>query len=208
MSGEEKNDLRAELKVLREELNARNPDAGETIASKFPIKLLERYGPVVAGYWPMGSEVDPRPLMAKLTQAGAHLALPYIDTNEQMSFRAWSQGDSLVKGPFGLQQPAENASAVSPTLILLPLLAFDKVGNRIGYGKGYYDRALEALRDEGRVFACGVGFHAQMLDHLPTDPHDQPLDWAITERGSVPIFMMRNFGGQGEESPDNGPGVA
>ena len=67
------------------------------------------------------------------------------------------------------------------------------MGTRVGYGQGHYDRALERLRADGRVFTCGLGFHGQMLDDLPSEPHDQPLDWAVTERGSVPIFMMRTF---------------
>ena len=88
----------------------------------------------------------------------------------------------------------------------MPLLAFDGMGVRLGYGKGHYDRALSSLRENGRVFACGLGFHAQMLDVLPAEPHDQPLDWAVTERGSVPIFMMRTFKGDG--GGDDGPGAA
>ena len=207
MSADDKQALRADLKELREELSARDPDAGEAVAAKFPLKLLERYGPIVAGYWPIGSEIDPRPLMDKLAAAGATLALPRLDADGSMSFRAWQPSDELESRPFGLSEPLESAPAVHPTLVLMPLLAFDKVGNRLGYGKGHYDRALTALREEGRVFACGLGFYGQMLDDLPAEPHDQPLDWAVTERGSVPIFMMRNFGGAG--SPDDeGPDAA
>ena len=203
--------LRAELKELRDELHARDPDAGLTIAGKFPLKLLERYGPVVAGYWPIGSEVDPRPLMARLAEAGATLALPRLDDDGSMSFRLWRDGEELERRAFGLSEPAESAPRVHPTLVLLPLLGFDKVGTRIGYGKGHYDKALEALREDGRVFACGVGFYGQMLDELPAEPHDQPLDWAMTERGSVPIFMMRNFAGGddgGNGSNGSGPSAA
>ena len=185
--------LRAELKELREEASARDPDAGETLAAKFPLKLLERYGPIVAGYIPIGSEIDPRPLMEKLAQAGAKLALPRLDEDGTMSFRLWSPGDPLEDKPFGLSEPSGDAIAVKPGLILVPLLGFDSQGNRIGYGKGHYDRALAELRADGAVFACGVAFHAQMVDDLPAEDHDQPLDWAVTERGSVPIFMMRAF---------------
>ena len=207
MSQDYKNALRAELKVLREELAARAPDAGDAIAAKFPMKLLERYGPIVAGYWPIGSEIDPRPLMEKLASAGARLALPRLEPDGTMAFRAWQPLDDLEKRAFGLSEPHDTAPPVHPTLVLMPLLAFDKVGTRIGYGKGHYDRALSGLREEGRVFACGLGFYGQMLDDLPAEPHDQPLDWAVTERGSVPIFMMRNFGG-GAAPDDDGPGAA
>lgn len=203
-----KTTLRAELKTLRDEVSARDPDAAETLAAKFPMKLLERYGPVVGGYWPIGSEMDPRPVMQKLEAAGAKLALPRINEDNAMSFRQWQVGDDLDKGPFGLSEPHQDAPHIEPTLILLPLLGFDKLGTRLGYGKGFYDRMLTGLRTQGRVFACGLGFHAQMLDELPAEPHDQPLDWAVTERGSVPIFMMRTFAREEDTGNDDGPGAA
>ena len=210
MSAEEKAALRHELKTVREEAHARDPDAGETLAGKFPLKLLERYGPVVAGYLPIGSEIDPQPLMARLEAEGAQLALPRLEADGSMTFRRWMDGDALESGPMGLQQPPETAKVVQPTLILMPLLAFDNLGVRLGYGKGHYDRAIKALREAGRVFACGIGFHAQMIDELPSEPHDQPLDWAVTERGSVPIFMMRTFreNAANGSDPDDGPGAA
>lgn len=193
--------LRVELKALREEAHARDPDAGETLAAKFPMKLFERYGPVVAGYFPIGSEIDPRPLMEKLAAAGAKLALPRLEADGSMSFRLWHPKDSLVDGTFGLSEPSGDAVRVHPGLVLMPLLGFDGQGTRLGYGKGHYDRALAALRQDGAVFACGLAFHAQMVDDLPREDHDEALDWAVTERGSVPIFMMRAFarddGGEG-----------
>ena len=203
-----KDDLRAELKDLRAELAARDPDAGETLAEKFPMKLLDRYGPLVAGYLPIRDEIDPRPLMQKLEEAGAKLCLPRVnDDGYQMTYRSWAMGDLLEDRPFGLQEPLASAEIVQPTLILVPLLAFDGMGNRLGYGKGHYDRALASLRENGRAFACAVAFHGQMIDAVPAEPHDQLLDWAITERGSVPLFMMRNMK-QLAGSDDEGPGAA
>ena len=201
MSAADKQALRDELKTLREEAHARDQDAGETLADKFPMKLLERYGPIVSGYLPIGSEIDPRPLMEKLAKAGAKLALPRIDAGE-MSFRLWQPGDALEDRPFGLSEPSEDAVRVQPTLMLVPLLGFDGAGTRIGYGKGHYDRAISDIRKDGRVFTCGLGFHAQMMDNLPVENHDEPLDWAVTERGSVPIFMMRTFAKSGGDGPD------
>ena len=132
--GDEKAALRRELKTLREEAHARDPDAGETLATKFPLKLLERYGPVVAGYLPIGSEIDPLPLMERIEGEGAKLALPRLETDGSMTFRAWSQGAGLEDGPMGLRQPLEGADLVHPTLVLMPLLAFDGMGVRLGYG--------------------------------------------------------------------------
>ena len=201
----DKTELRAGMNELRAELSARNPDAGEMLADKFPMKLLERYGPVVAGYLPIGDEIDPQPLMQKLEAAGAQLCLPRVnDDGEGMTYRAWSFGDALEDRPFGLQEPLAVTEVAHPTLILVPLLAFDNAGNRLGYGKGHYDRALESLREQGRAFACAVAFHGQLIDAVPAEPHDQLLDWAITEIGSVPLFMMRamkDVGGTDDEGP-------
>ena len=201
-----KADLRAELKDLRAELAARDPDAGETLAEKFPMKLLERYGPLVAGYLPIRDEIDPRPLMRKLEDAGAQLCLPRVDDDGVgMTYRKWAFGSPLEDRPFGLQEPPATAELAEPTLILVPLLAFDGMGNRLGYGKGHYDRALSSLRENGRAFACAVAFFGQQIDEVPSEPHDQLLDWAVTEQGSVPLFMMRNMkalAGADDDGPD------
>ncbi|MEL7110046.1 MAG: 5-formyltetrahydrofolate cyclo-ligase [Pseudomonadota bacterium] len=183
--------LRTEMKALREELSARDPDAGETLADKFPMKLFERYGPTVAVYLPIGSEIDPKPLMSKLIAAGANLALPCVQDDGTMVYRAYKRGDMLEQRPFGLLEPNAEVPLVNPTLVITPLLAFDRNGNRLGYGKGHYDRALAKLRENGRVFVCGLAFFGQEVEAVPAESHDIPLDWVMTERGSIPLFMMR-----------------
>lgn len=187
----DKSALRTEMKELREELSARDPDAGETLADKFPLKLFERYGPTVAVYLPIGSEIDPRPLMGKLIVAGANLALPCVQDDGTMVYRAYKRGDMLEQRPFGLLEPNGEVPLVNPTLVITPLLAFDRNGNRLGYGKGHYDRALAKLRESGRVFVCGLAFFGQEVEAVPAESHDVPLDWVMTERGSIPLFMMR-----------------
>ncbi len=191
MSAGAKDVLRAALKELRAELSARDPDAGDTLADKFPLKLLERYGPNVAAYLPIGSEIDPRPLMKRLASNGAELCLPRVEEDGTMTYRAWAPGEPLEARPFGLSEPAGDAPFVSPTLVLAPLLGYDRAGNRLGYGQGHYDRALSKLREQGRVFVCGLAFFDQEVETLPSEPHDIPLDWVMTERGSIPVFMMR-----------------
>lgn len=189
---DEKENLRQQLKEVRAELSARDPDAGETLASKFPMKLLERYGPCVSAYWPIGSEIDPLPLIRRLKNEGdADICLPRVEADGSMSFRAWAPGNALEDRPFGLKEPPEDTPIVTPTLVLTPLLAFDRQGTRLGYGKGHYDRALSRLRSEGRVFVCGLAFFGQEAETLPAEDHDIPLDWVMTERGSIPLFMMR-----------------
>ena len=196
---EEKDLLRAALKDRREELAARDPDAGETLASKFPMKLFERYGPTVALYLPIGSEIDPKPLMGKLVAAGAKLALPCVQDDGSMVYRAYTRGDMLEQRAFGLLEPNPEVPEVNPTLVITPLLGFDRNGNRLGYGKGHYDRALTRLRDQGRVFVCGLAYFGQEVEEVPAEPHDVPLDWVMTERGSIPLFMMRAMA---ENAPD------
>jgi len=198
----DKAELRAQLKELRAELDARDPDAGETLADKFPMKLLERYGPMVSAYWPIGSEMDPFPLIRRLKNEGnADICLPRVEEDGSMTFRAWAPGNALEDRPFGLSEPPADTEIVTPTLVLAPLLGFDRSGNRLGYGKGHYDRALQKLRAEGRVFVCGLAFFGQEVDEIPAEAHDIPLDWVMTERGSIPIFMMRAMS---ETAPESG----
>lgn len=189
----EKTRLRAEMKEIRAEAAARDPDASENLADAFPMKLLGRFGPIVSGYLPIGFEMDPGPLMRRLQSNGAQLSLPRVELDGTMTFRSWAWDDPLVEGPFGLRQPQHDAEPVLPTLLLLPLLAFDLMGNRLGYGQGHYDRAIETLRSKSRAFSCAVAYQAQLVEELPNEPHDQPLDWAITENGSTPLFMLRGF---------------
>lgn len=182
------------MRTLRAEAAARDPDSAEKLADHFPMKLLERYGPVVAGYVAINEEIDPSHLLKKLARAGAELCLPRIeDDGETMTWRLWSPGEPLERRPFGLSEPGADAPVAAPTLILTPLLAFDGMGNRLGYGKGHYDRAVGQLRQDGRAFCCALAYAAQQIDAVPSDPHDQPLDWAVTPIGSVPLFMMRNM---------------
>jgi len=188
----DKTQLRHRMRTIRAEAAARDPDAAERLAELFPMKLLERYGPVISGYVAINEELDPMPLMKRLADSGAELCLPRM-TERGISWRLWSFGEPLERRPFGLSEPPEDAPEAEPTLILTPLLAFDAKGNRLGYGRGHYDGALAALREKGRAFACAVAYAAQQIDSVPIEPHDQPLDWAITPVGSIPLFMMRNM---------------
>ncbi|MEQ9435485.1 5-formyltetrahydrofolate cyclo-ligase [Hyphomonas sp.] len=198
----DKTQLRHRMRTLRAEAAARDPDAAEKLAELFPMKLLERYGPVVAGYVPINEEIDPTPLMQRLSRAGAELCLPRVEDDGRMTWRMWSLGEPLERRPFGLSEPGLDAPETAPTLILTPLLAFDAMGNRLGYGKGHYDRAIARLREAGRTFACALAYHAQQIDSVPALDHDQPLDWAVTPIGSVPLFMMRNMKALNTNTPD------
>ncbi len=146
--------------------------------------LAERAGQVVAGYLPMRTEIDPRPAMA-LAAARGPVCVPVTHGRGRgLTFRAWRPDAPLVDGGFGTQVPAEGA-ALRPDVLIVPCLAFDAAGTRLGYGAGHYDRTLEALRAEGPCFAIGLAFAAQQVEGLPTEPTDQPLDLVVTERGTL-----------------------
>ncbi|MFN3685717.1 5-formyltetrahydrofolate cyclo-ligase [Salinarimonas sp.] len=135
---------------------------------------------VVAGYWPMRAEVDPRAAFAPLVARGIALALPFV-ADPTLVFRAYAPGDALVRGPFGVEAPGEGAPAVRPDLLLVPLARFDRACHRIGYGKGHYDRALAALSEKGPVVAIGLAFAVQEAQTVPAEDHDRALDAVITE---------------------------
>lgn len=134
----------------------------------------------VGAYWPIRSEADPRPAMEALAASGAEVALPRV-VHAHLSFRLWRPGDGLLKGGFGLQEPSEDAPEVLPTALLVPLAAFDREGGRIGYGKGYYDRAIAALSVHHPVLTIGLAYAVQEVGSVPAESHDHPLDAIITE---------------------------
>ncbi|MFH6785780.1 MULTISPECIES: 5-formyltetrahydrofolate cyclo-ligase [Methylobacterium] len=139
---------------------------------------------VVSAYWPIRSEVDVRPLLTALRARGQAVALPQV-TPDGLVFRLAAEGDSLAAGGFGLSEPGPGAPVVDPRALLVPLAAFDRRGHRIGYGKGYYDRALARLDAPARALAIGIAFSAQEIPRVPDGPHDRPLDGIVTEAGLI-----------------------
>ncbi|NLH82053.1 MAG: 5-formyltetrahydrofolate cyclo-ligase [Phyllobacteriaceae bacterium] len=159
--------------------------AAEVVAATEALPLLPA-GTVVAGYFPIRSELDPRPLMRRLVALGALPALPAVGADgETLTFRLWREGDALVAAAFGLSEPPADAPAVDPDVLLMPLAAFDAKGDRIGYGKGHYDRALERLEREKPRLKVGLAFSCQRVDRVPAEPHDRPLDLVLTEAGAI-----------------------
>jgi len=139
---------------------------------------------VVSGFWPMRSEVDVRPLMFELRKKGARLVLPAIIDKTTIVFRELVRGAELIDMGFGTAGPGPEAEELEPTLMLMPLAAFDDEGHRIGYGGGFYDRAIAKLRDKGRMpRLIGIAFECQRVDAVPHEAHDIPLPAIITENG-------------------------
>jgi len=145
-------------------------------------------GAIVAGYMPMRSEIDPRLLMDRLAAAGSVLCLPdVVAEGTPLEFRRWTPDDPLDKGRYGISVPSPTADVLVPDVVLVPMLAFDRGGHRMGYGGGYYDRTMARLRDQGDVLAVGLAFSGQVRDDLPVEPHDLRLDWIVTESAALPV---------------------
>lgn len=162
-------------------------DYGRVAAEKLVIHaegLACHPGQVVAGYWPMGDEIDPRPLLDALAGRGVVVVLPVVTARAQpLLFRQWDAGDPLEAGLHGTVHPRAEAPERAPDLLLVPLLAFDAQGFRLGYGGGYYDRTLAGLRARAHVTTVGLAFAAQQVQAVPRDHHDQRLDMILTENG-------------------------
>ncbi len=182
----EKSALRAAALADRDTLPAAvRAAAAEALAARgLPVALLP--GMVVSGFSPMRSEINPVPLMRRLADQGAPLALPVVQgRGTPLAFRAWTFGDRLVPGVWGIREPAAGAAAVEPDLLLVPLAAFDRRGFRLGYGGGYYDRTLAALRRVKAIVAVGLAFAAQEIARVPDMPYDARLDFVLTEREAI-----------------------
>ena len=182
-------------KVLREQATRTRDlvkweatDASGGLIRQFPTCLVGNEPGVISGFSPIGSEIDPLPLLAGLHEKGHESALPIVAANcEPLIFRRWAPGDEMVSGPFGVQEPLPSAREVVPDILLVPLLAFDRLGYRLGYGGGFYDRTLERLRANGRRVAVGIAFAGQEVEAVPVSAYDQPLDWIVTEREAIEI---------------------
>ncbi len=154
---------------------AGDPALGLRLAGSVLASLRLPPGSVVAGYWPLRDEIDPRPLMLALAGRGHALALPVTGP----------RGTALAFRRFRFGDPSPQAEAVTPAVLLVPLVAFDAAGGRIGHGAGFYDRTLAALRRQGPAFALGIAYAAQRQPRVPAGAHDMPLDAVATEEGLV-----------------------
>jgi 5-formyltetrahydrofolate cyclo-ligase len=163
---------------------AHSAAAGEAAARHFLAAAPLSPRAVVSAYWPMGEELDPRPLMRALHEVGHRVCLPVVvERAAPLAFRAWTPETALAPNVFGTLAPPVDAPVVRPDALLVPLLGFDRAGWRLGYGGGYYDRTLRDLRSHGGALAIGFAYAAQEVGALPREPFDEPLDWIVTEAG-------------------------
>lgn len=157
-----------------------NDSAGIELLKQYPV--LDFRHKIIAGYWPIGTEMDVRLLLRALCAQGETICLPCTPPKgEPLIFRRWVEGDELVQGLYGTWEPAAHQPVCQPDIVLMPLLAFSPAGERLGYGGGYYDRTLAALRAKSSIFACGVAYAGQEQSIIPTDDYDEGLDGIITE---------------------------
>jgi 5-formyltetrahydrofolate cyclo-ligase len=143
---------------------------------------------IVSGFSAIGDEINPLPLLSKLIRDGHPACLPSIQGKGlPLLFRAWKPGDPLNAGVWGIAEPLPSAPALDPDVLLVPLLAFDTLGYRLGYGGGFYDRTLAGLRTRKRVVAVGLAFDEQRMDAVPHTTKDQRLDWVLTPSGPISV---------------------
>ncbi len=185
---EDKKTLRRNALAARAMMaHATGPVAAQRLAERV-MELLERLpGRIIAGYMPVRHEIDVRPLMDRIAKSGRTIVLPVVQQRDApLVFREWTPGTPLKDGAFGVPVPLPDSPERLPEILLVPLAAFDREGYRLGYGGGYYDRTLAALRaSEGSVTAIGVAYSGQEMDRLPREETDQPLDWIVTDRQTI-----------------------
>jgi 5-formyltetrahydrofolate cyclo-ligase len=186
----DKTALRVQLRALRRRLALEVPDAAERAAHRLPLSRFSRFRDVAA-YWPVGAELDPEPVLHAILDLNAGRAkacLPTaIDRDSPLRFRLWRPGEALAADVFGIPSPPASAPEVTPSLVIAPLLAFDRSGGRLGQGGGHYDRTLAALRKARPIFVLGLAFSGQEIEAIATEPHDQRLDAIVTETEFIEV---------------------
>ena len=186
----EKSSLRSSARLCRKKL-AKNTglNIGIKLIEIFRAHFTAGVDETVAGYWPIGSELNVKPLLTALNQQGCSCLLPVVKAaNEGLIFREWRPQDTLILSDIGVLEPAAHRLVREPKILLVPLLAFDMQGYRLGYGGGYYDRTLKALRSKAKdsnqkLEVIGVCYAGQIVESVPHDEFDQRIDWVVTEEG-------------------------
>jgi 5-formyltetrahydrofolate cyclo-ligase len=187
MMADEKRAERTRALARRAEAHARfGVEAGQALAEQ-GLSFLTLASPVVvAGFSAIRDEIDAGPLLARLAKEGHRLALPVMQgKGRPLLFRAWAPGDKMALAQWGIAEPLPEQPEVYPDVVLVPLLAVDAKGYRLGYGGGFYDRTLQGLRVKKPIIAVGIGYDEQRIDVVPHLDYDQRLDWVLTPSGPL-----------------------
>lgn len=193
--------LSAEKKQAREVAEATRAslfaELGESVGDAIAGHFLARWGELtdrtgsghtVSGFWPFRDEINLRPLLHKAHERGATVCLPVVVARRQpLVFRRWTPETEMQVAAFGVEIPPDDAEVCRPDILLVPMLAFDRAGYRLGYGGGFYDRTLSELRASGEALALGVAFAGQEVARVPRGPDDERLDAIITDQGVFDI---------------------
>ncbi|MFZ0693658.1 MAG: 5-formyltetrahydrofolate cyclo-ligase [Alphaproteobacteria bacterium] len=161
--------------------------AGQALMRNFLEAVELRTSESVSGYWPVKEEIDVKPLLHVLHKRGHLCGLPVIVAKHTpLLFKHWDPERPLIEGRWGIPVPPDDSAEMIPELLLVPLLAFDAQGNRLGYGAGFYDRTISKLRSRARrrPLAVGIAYAAQEVDRVPCDETDERLDWVVTEQSA------------------------
>ena len=187
-------DLIDQKRRARTAANALRMQAHKTLGERSGLMLAQHELPInrkdgfgsVSGFYPYQAEINVLPLLARLVSEGWQTALPVVMAkSEPLTFRAWAPGEPTGRGIWDIHVPLETAPELQPDVLLVPMLAFDRRGYRLGYGGGFYDRTLAELRKLKPVVAIGVAYAGQEIDEVPVADYDEPLDWILTERGVI-----------------------
>lgn len=178
-----KAELRSVALTLRDALPPTMRQAAAEAIAKRPLPVPVMPGMIVSGFSPLKTEINPLPLLRKFAEAGCSLALPCIlGRGHPLIMRAWDFGAPMESGQWGIREPSADAPEVAPDIVIVPLAAFDRAGQRIGYGAGYYDMTLHKLRAQKKIIAIGISFASQEIARIPATERDERLDLVLTER--------------------------
>ena len=176
-----KHDLRERVLAKRDGLPTSIQDKAKLALTKYVVLFGDVKGKTVSSFWPIRSEIDPRLLSETLKGLGAELVLPVVVDKTTIEFRRFTDESDLVDAGFGTKGPSPTATVVDPDIMIVPLSVFDPKCGRIGYGAGYYDRAIASLRAKGKSpKTYGIAFEEQMVDQVPQDEFDIVLDFVLT----------------------------
>ncbi len=183
----QKSEMRQRMIAARARIPARTAKrAAQEISRQFMGSIPVKKWDIIGGYWPMTGEVDTVMLLEALAEQGHKVTLPVAKKRgEPLIFREWRPGLPLIRNPeLKIQEPPKGAQELTPTLLIVPLLAFDAAGYRLGFGAGFYDRTLAALAGKP-LFTVGLAYARQQVGYVPREPHDHPLDCIITEKRAL-----------------------
>jgi 5-formyltetrahydrofolate cyclo-ligase len=184
----QKRALRAALIARRAALDAPLRAAAGAAFAQIGLTFLgpTPHGTIVSAFAPLPDEARLWPLLRRLAREPYRLALPVMrGKGSALMFRAWTPGDTLEHRVWGIAEPTADKPELDPDILLVPLLAFDALGWRLGYGGGYYDRTLRALRARKSITAVGVGYDQQAVDAVPHLDYDERLDWVLRPSGPL-----------------------